>query len=219
LHGLNKLFQVLQKKSRNKLIPMNTCKMKSDAAKIYELYVENAAKQEPTMTITPEGAKKWHLHGKLHREDGPAVEWENGDREWHLHGKRHRENDEPAIVRACGRKEWWLHGKRHRVGAPAVEAANDYKIWILHNMLHREDGPAVEWADGLKQWWLHGKQHREDGPATEYADGDKAWYLNNKRYNDVEAWAKDVLKLHNKPSDDADVNDFLRDVLTKDDLL
>ena len=146
--------------------------MKSDDANIYELYVENAAKQEPTMTITPEGDKKWHLHGKLHREDGPAVEWENGDKEWHLHGA-----------------------------------------------LHREDGPAIDKDNGTKMWFLHGKMHREDGPAAEYADGYKEWCLHNYQYDDANAWAKDVLEMHNKPHDDAAAEDYLRMILTKDDLL
>ena len=30
---------------------------------------------------------KWTLNGKLHREDGPAFEWPNGDREWYLNGE------------------------------------------------------------------------------------------------------------------------------------
>jgi hypothetical protein len=27
----------------------------------------------------------WFLHGKMHREDGPAAEYANGDKEWCLH--------------------------------------------------------------------------------------------------------------------------------------
>jgi len=30
------------------------------------------------------GNKFWCLNGKLHREDGPAVEFENGDKVWFL---------------------------------------------------------------------------------------------------------------------------------------
>lgn len=26
--------------------------------------------------------------GKLHREDGPAIEWDNGDKEWWVNGER-----------------------------------------------------------------------------------------------------------------------------------
>jgi hypothetical protein len=40
----------------------------SDANNIYKLYAENAANQQPTLTTTPEGNKKWHLNGVLHRD-------------------------------------------------------------------------------------------------------------------------------------------------------
>ena len=41
--------------------------------------------------------------GKLHREDGPAIEWADGDKIWYLNDKRHRE-DGPAIEWANGYK-------------------------------------------------------------------------------------------------------------------
>ena len=34
------------------------------------------------------GHKSWWLNGKLHREDGPAVEYPNGSKSWWLDGKR-----------------------------------------------------------------------------------------------------------------------------------
>jgi len=34
-----------------------------------------------------EGDKYWYLHGKLHREDGPAIEFINGTKKWFYHGK------------------------------------------------------------------------------------------------------------------------------------
>ena len=85
---------------------------------------------KPECKTYPNGDKVWSLNGKLHREDGPAVEWANGRKEWFLNGKLHRE-DGPAIEYANGRKEWFLNGK-----------------------LHREDGPASEWANGTKVWYL-----------------------------------------------------------------
>ena len=85
---------------------------------------------KPECKTYPNGDKVWWLNGKLHREDGPAVEWANGRKEWFLNGKLHRE-DGPAIEYANGRKEWFLNGK-----------------------LHREDGPASEWANGNKEWYL-----------------------------------------------------------------
>ena len=34
-----------------------------------------------------DGHKEWRLNGKLHREDGPAVEGANGYKAWYLNGK------------------------------------------------------------------------------------------------------------------------------------
>ncbi len=64
---------------------------------------------EYTVEVNDYGTKFWSLNGKLHREDGPAIEWSYGDRSWYLNDKLHRE-DGPAIERADGTKEWFLNG-------------------------------------------------------------------------------------------------------------
>ena len=109
--------------------------MNKDNKNIMMLY-ENAL-QQPTMTVDKYGTKRWQLNGKLHREDGPAFEGEDGNKEWYLHGKCHRE-----------------------VG-PAIEYANGNKAWYLHGMLHREDGPAVENVNGYTSWWLNNKKYKD----------------------------------------------------------
>jgi hypothetical protein len=119
-----------------------------------------------TVKVDEDKTKRWYLNDKLHREDGPAVEWANGTKRWYLKGKLHRE-DGPAIEYACGSKSWYLNGK-----------------------LHREDGPAIEETDGTKYWYLNGNLHREDGPAVEYADGTKYWYLNDKELTEEDFNAK-----------------------------
>ena len=68
-------------------------------------------KEQPECKVDERGTKRWYLHGKPHREDGPAFEWADGDKQWFLHGKRHRE-DGPAIEGANGAKEWYLHGEK-----------------------------------------------------------------------------------------------------------
>ena len=45
------------------------------------------------------GTTRWFLIGKLHREDGPAIEYSDGTRAWWSNGLRHRD-DGPAI-RIC----------------------------------------------------------------------------------------------------------------------
>ena len=51
----------------------------------------------------------WFFNGNLHREDGPAVEYSNGDKIWHKNGLLHRE-DGPACEYADGSKEWFIEG-------------------------------------------------------------------------------------------------------------
>jgi hypothetical protein len=40
-----------------------------------------------------DGNKSWALNGKLHREDGPAVEWSNGDKSWYLNSVEYTEEE------------------------------------------------------------------------------------------------------------------------------
>ena len=70
--------------------------------------------------------------GRRHREDGPAVVWDDGTEVWYRHGQWHRE-DGPAVVYSDGSEYWYRHGQRHR-----------------------EDGPAIVWPDGTEVWYLLG---------------------------------------------------------------
>ena len=67
--------------------------------------------KEYTVEVAEDGTKHWYLNGKLHREDGPAVEWADGFKAWYRNGELHRE-DGPAAEYATGAKYWWLNGKR-----------------------------------------------------------------------------------------------------------
>ena len=64
---------------------------------------------EYTVMVYDDGDKSWWLNGKLHREDGPAIEYASGTKAWYLNGKLHRE-DGPAIEYAGGNKYWYLNG-------------------------------------------------------------------------------------------------------------
>ena len=107
----------------------------NDATKIFKLYVES--KQEPIMTTTSDGTKEWYLHGKLHREGAPAIEWANGTKEWYINGKRHRE-DAPAIEYADGEKRWYINGKH----------CADISAWAKA-VLHHQNKPATQ--DGVDE--------------------------------------------------------------------
>ena len=58
------------------------------------------------------GTRSYYNHaGKLHREEGPAVTYTNGDKSWWLNGYRHRIGG-PAVVWHSS-VEWWLYGVRY----------------------------------------------------------------------------------------------------------
>jgi hypothetical protein len=106
---------------------------------------------EYTVKVYEDGTKFWYLNGKLHREDGPAIELANDNKFWYLNGKCHRED------------------------GPAIEYANGTKHWFLNGEYHREDGPAIEQADGTKFWYLNGENLTQEehqsatNPAKEYS--------------------------------------------------
>ena len=81
--------------------------------------------KEYTVREFANGSIHWFFNGRLHRENGPAVERWGGDKLWYLNGKVHRE-DGPAIEYDNGKKEWWRHGcymseEEHRAGYPFVD--------------------------------------------------------------------------------------------------
>ena len=81
--------------------------------------------------------------------------------EWcNKNGKLHRD-DGPAIEHANGTKLWWINGKLHRDDGPAIEYADGTKSWYKNGQFHRDDGPAVEYANGNKEWWINGKELTE----------------------------------------------------------
>ena len=86
-----------------------------------------------TVTIYDDKEIAWrNSDGKLHREDGPAIEYANGTKAWFVDGKRHRK-DGPAIEQGDGTKAWFVNGKLHREDGPAVERADDTKAWYLND--------------------------------------------------------------------------------------
>jgi hypothetical protein len=53
-------------------------------------------------------------NNELHRLDGPASEYSNGNKYWCKDAKRHR-LDGPAIEYCNGRKDYWYNGKQINV--------------------------------------------------------------------------------------------------------
>ena len=63
-----------------------------------------------------DGTKIYLLNGKLHREDGPAIEWLNGTKLWYINDLRHRE-DGPAIEYTNGSVEWFYNDVKYDVNS------------------------------------------------------------------------------------------------------
>lgn len=55
-------------------------------------------------------ATYWFWGNKLHREDGPAIEYGDGTKYWYVNDQLHRENG-PAVEYESGYREHWLNGK------------------------------------------------------------------------------------------------------------
>jgi hypothetical protein len=141
-----------------------------------------------------DGTITYTLNGLLHREDGPAIELNNGAKAWYINGELHR-TDGPAIEYSTGDKEWWLEGIRYtenfkqlfkEVNVNVEQYVDEYGTarYKLNGALHREDGPAIKYLDGEKQWFKNGERHREDGPAVVYDDGVEEWWLEGIQYTE-----------------------------------
>jgi hypothetical protein len=68
---------------------------------------------EYTIKVNTDGTKYWYLNDKLHREDGPAIEWDNGNKYWYLNGKQLTEAEHKAATSpkvTCNGKEVVIDG-------------------------------------------------------------------------------------------------------------
>jgi hypothetical protein len=106
----------------------------------------------------------------LHRIDGPAVEYTNGNRIWYIDGKRHK-TDGPAMVFADGSREWYVNGEPHRVDGPAMEHASGHKSWCIDGtfLTSREFNELIKQINKMNvamkltdpRWWVRELGERE----------------------------------------------------------
>ena len=62
--------------------------------------------------VAKDGTRRYYNNaGELHRDEGPAVEWDDGTKLWYQNGQLHR-IDGPAIDYASGPKAWYINGVR-----------------------------------------------------------------------------------------------------------
>ena len=79
------------------------------------------------------GDTTWRMRGKLHREDGPALEGTDGYKAWCMYGKLHRLNG-PAVEFANGETSWYLNGvycQYHEYLPPVREQISDEEYLVL----------------------------------------------------------------------------------------
>jgi hypothetical protein len=95
----------------------------------------NKIMKEQYIWIDEYGNKCYYKDRKmtiLHRLDGPAVEWSNGDKVWWVNGKKHR-LDGPAVEGegVDGIKSWYVDGEYlnerrfNALSAPKIELTLD----------------------------------------------------------------------------------------------
>ena len=71
------------------------------------------------------GNQYWFKADQVHKEDGPAITWNDGNQYWYKEGKIHRE-DGPAVIYADGRQLWYNYGKRYE------PSAHDLMVWKMN---------------------------------------------------------------------------------------
>lgn len=159
------------------------------------------------------GIRQWRLNGIPFRSDGgPTDIHADGSQLWlDVHGRPHRD-DGPAFIRFDGLTLSFRHGRflegydprngqffannvKHKsdnfsVVGGRVKHIRDTLFWLdEHGQCHRQNGPAmigVMERGNFEIWYLHGKHHRVDGPAKTSSDlgyksrfwGHKKWFQN-----------------------------------------
>ena len=99
---------------------------------------EEAMKEDKFYYKDGTTSSEYNTSKVIHRIDGPACEYADGD------------------------KFWYIDSKLHRIDGPALEYTDGTKLWYIDSKLHRNDGPAVEYADGGKRWYVDGKDYAEE---------------------------------------------------------
>ena len=70
---------------------------------------------EYTVKVHDSGDKYWYLNGKLHREDGPAIEYSDGYKAWYIDGKRLTESAFNARNKPCSGKIVEIDGVKYKL--------------------------------------------------------------------------------------------------------
>ena len=73
------------------------------------------------------GIIRYWKNYKLHRKDGPASEWPNGNKFWYQNGKLHREDGLARVWCRSGPCEYYVDGVQMTV--------DEFNEWKIQNFL------------------------------------------------------------------------------------
>lgn len=104
---------------------------------------------ESVLEIDDNGNQRWYAQIDnrmkiLHRNDGPAIIYQNGSMNWYIYGILHRD-DGPAVIDVTnsGKTEmWYFQGLLHRNHGPSSHGPL-FTGYHYYGQLHRIDGPAI----------------------------------------------------------------------------
>lgn len=68
--------------------------------------------------IDSDGIEFWYKNNLIHKDNGPAIIWPEGNEQWHKNGKRRRTNG-PVMIYPNGKEEWRKSKRKRRTDAPA----------------------------------------------------------------------------------------------------
>ena len=71
---------------------------------------------EYTVKVYDSGDKEWYLNGKVHREDGPAIEWADGSKDWYLNDEKLTEAEfNQRMSKPCSGKVVEVEGVKYKL--------------------------------------------------------------------------------------------------------
>ena len=71
---------------------------------------------EYKVVVDDRGTKSWFLNDVLHREDGPAIEYYNGDKYWYLNGEHLTEAEfNKRFQKPCSDKVVEIDGVKYKL--------------------------------------------------------------------------------------------------------
>ena len=71
--------------------------------------------KEYKVKVTNPETEWFNLNGEHHREDGPAVEYTNGDKYWFINGKLLTETEFNQRTESCNNKIVEIDGKKYKL--------------------------------------------------------------------------------------------------------